>query len=88
MSDQTPVNNEQQMPNGFDPETWAGLTPEQKQAYTQPPPQANSQQMAPAQTDAMVKDIKKKVWYSMIFGVIISLFSRVVMGLFGNGSKD
>ena len=88
MSDQTHVNNEQDIPNGFDPETWAKLTPEQRQAYTQPQPQADSQMVAQARTDAMVKDMKKKVWYTMIFSMVIGLFSRIVMGLFGNGSKD
>jgi hypothetical protein len=87
MSNQTPANNEQKMPTGFDPDTWASLTPEQQQAYTQPQSQANPQ-MAQAQTDEMIKDMKKKVWYSMIFGVIISMFSRVVAELFGNSSKE
>ncbi|HBS06807.1 MAG TPA: hypothetical protein DEA96_17690 [Leptospiraceae bacterium] len=82
-------NSPEQIPAGFDAETWNKLTPEQKQTFLagQQGQQPNAQQAQPQQQaygnpqsmqDDMMKDIKKQTMFAMIFGMVGSLITSIV----------
>lgn len=78
MSEQPSSNN---IPAGFTPETWAQLTPEQKQVYLQSQNQGSADAMQ-EQQEKMVKDRKKKAFLGMIFGSITSFLPRIIRNIF------
>ncbi|MBU45644.1 MAG: hypothetical protein CMN76_20720 [Spirochaetaceae bacterium] len=74
-------NSPEQIPAGFDAETWNKLTPEQKQTFlagqqgsSAQQTQANPQSMQ----EDMMKDIRKQTMFAMIFGMVGSLISSVI----------
>ncbi|MEQ8350958.1 MAG: hypothetical protein RH862_05705 [Leptospiraceae bacterium] len=81
-------NSPEQIPAGFDAETWNKLTPEQKQTFMagQQGQQPNAQQPYAQQAqgnpqsmqDDMMKDIKKQTMFAMIFGMVGTLITSIV----------
>ncbi|MCC5813143.1 MAG: hypothetical protein JJT78_00170 [Leptospira sp.] len=76
--------NQEQIPQGFDPEVWAKLSPEQKQAYLNGAnqqsnqPGQNQQMQAQQMQQQMMADVKKQAFMGMAFGLISSLFSSLL----------
>ncbi|MCB1306081.1 MAG: hypothetical protein KDK37_17460 [Leptospiraceae bacterium] len=81
------MNSPEQIPAGFDAETWNKLTPEQKQTFLQGQQsgmqQPGMQQQGYGQNpqsmqDQMMSDIKKQTMFAMIFGMVGSLITSIV----------
>lgn len=70
----------EKIPDGFTPETWEKLTPEQKQVYLKS--QGESNKSAGSKQDEMMKNIQKMTIFSTIFGAISSFLPNIIRRFF------
>ena len=68
-------------PEGFDPATWALLSPEQKAAYTNPQGNAEAQQQAAAMQEKMMKEVKKQMFLAIAFSMVTTVIGAVIASL-------